>query len=109
MGVAFGRDVLVAHGHVRRAVPDPRLEFGQGGSQLRGQRRAGVTASSLYNTRTNELAPACAKLVASLGSAPALQTKNPKHRRELRRLMDTKIRFATKDDCSIGILARRPE
>lgn len=65
------------------------------------------TASSLYNTRTNELAPACAKLVARLGSAPTIQTKNPKHRRELRRLMDTKIRSATKDDCSIGILARR--
>jgi hypothetical protein len=65
------------------------------------------TATSLYSARTQELAPACAKLVALVGSAPTTQTSNPQYRKQLRRLVDTKIRFATKDDCSIGILARK--
>ena len=64
------------------------------------------TAHSLYNTRTRELAPACVKLVTALASAPAAQTKNPEHNKQLRKLIGTKIRHATKDDCSIGILAR---
>lgn len=65
------------------------------------------TASSLYDARTKALAPACLKIVARLASAPTTKTKNPEYRRQLRRLIDTKIRFATKDDCSIGVLARR--
>lgn len=65
------------------------------------------TASSLYNARTKELANACLKIVARLASAPKARTKNPEYRKQLRRLVDTKIRFATKDDCSIGVLARR--
>lgn len=64
------------------------------------------TAHSLYNTRTRELAPACLKLVATLASAPTARTKNPEYKKQLRKLIDTKIRHATKDDCSIGILAR---
>lgn len=64
------------------------------------------TANSLYNARRKELAPACSKLVARLGSAPTVQTKNPEYKKQLRRLVDLKIRFATKDDCSIGILGR---
>ena len=65
------------------------------------------TASSLYNWRTKELAPAWAKLVTLVGSAPTRQVNNPAHRKYLRRLIDTRIRRATKDDCSIGILGRR--
>lgn len=65
------------------------------------------TASSLYNWRTKELAPACAKLVTFVGSAPTRQVNNPAHRKYLRRLIDNRIRRATKDDCSIGILGRR--
>lgn len=65
------------------------------------------TATSLYDSRTRELAPACAKLVRVVSAAPSVQTKNPEYRKQLRRLMDTKIRIATKDDCSIGILARK--
>ncbi|MCX8452822.1 PP2C family serine/threonine-protein phosphatase [Paenarthrobacter ureafaciens] len=64
------------------------------------------TANSLYNSRTKGLAPACAKIVELLASAPTRQAKNPKHKKQLRRLMDTKIRVATKDDCAIAVLAR---
>lgn len=42
LGVTFCSDVLLSHGHVRRAVPDPGLKLGQGGSQLRSQRRTRV-------------------------------------------------------------------
>lgn len=66
------------------------------------------TASSLYNSRARELAPACAKIVALLASAPSRQSRNPDYKKQLRRLIDTRVRFATKDDCSIGVLARRP-
>jgi hypothetical protein len=38
---------------------------------------------------------------------PSLQLKYPSYKRQLRRLLDTTIRDATKDDCSTGILARR--
>ncbi|WP_262852268.1 PP2C family serine/threonine-protein phosphatase [Mumia quercus] len=65
------------------------------------------TANSLYDSRTEELAPACLKIVARLSSAPTTRTKNPEYRKQLRRLIDTKVRFATKDDCSIGVLARK--
>ena len=65
------------------------------------------TANSLYNCGTKQLAPACAKLVTLVGSAPRRQVNNPAHRKYLRRLIDTRIRRATKDDCSIGILGRR--
>lgn len=64
------------------------------------------SANSLYNSRTGGLAPACEKIVGLLASAPTRQTKNPEYQKQLRRLVDTKIRFATKDDCSIGVLAR---
>lgn len=67
------------------------------------------TANSLYDWRTKGLAPACAKLIARVGSAPATQARNPKHEKELRRFIDTTIRAATKDDCSIGILGRMTE
>jgi hypothetical protein len=65
------------------------------------------TASSLYNSCTKELAPACAKLIALVGSAPTRRVNNPAHRKDLQRLVNTRIRGATKDDCSLGILGRR--
>ena len=64
------------------------------------------TGESLFDARTGELAGACAKLIAAVGSAPAELSKTSKHTKRLRRLMDLKIRAATKDDCSIGILGR---
>lgn len=64
------------------------------------------TASSLYNSRTKELAPACAKLIELVGSAPTRRVNNPAHKKDLRRLINTRIRGATKDDCSLGILGR---
>lgn len=67
------------------------------------------TAHSLYDTRAGALAPACRKLVELLGAAPTYEVKNPRYRKELRRLVDTRIRAATKDDCSIGILARKSD
>lgn len=65
------------------------------------------TASSLFNFRSQELAPACKKLVEQVGSAPTFKVRNPAHKKRMRRLVDTRLRHATKDDCSIGILARR--
>jgi hypothetical protein len=65
------------------------------------------TAWSLYNSRTKQLAPACAKLIALVGSAPTRQVNNPAHKKDLRRFINTRVRGATKDDCSIGILGRR--
>ena len=65
------------------------------------------TSASLYDYRTKKLAPACAKLIEAVRAAPTRQTKNPEHKKRLRRLIDTKLREATKDDCSIGILGRR--
>lgn len=67
------------------------------------------TGESLFDARTGELAGACAKLIAAVGSAPAELRKTSKHTKRLRRLMDLKIRAATKDDCSIGILGRKAE
>lgn len=64
------------------------------------------TGESLFDARTGELAGACAKLIAAVGDAPAELSKTSKYTKRLRRLMDLKIRNATKDDCSIGILGR---
>lgn len=65
------------------------------------------TSSSLYDYRTKTLAPACVKLVEAVGSARTNNVRNPAHKKRLRRLIDTRLRQATKDDCSIGVLARR--
>lgn len=65
------------------------------------------TSASLFDYRTKKLAPACAKLIEAVRTAPTRQTKNPEHKKRLRRLVDTRLRQATKDDCSIGILGRR--
>jgi hypothetical protein len=65
------------------------------------------TSASLYDYRTRALAPACVKLIEAVSAAPTRQTRNPEHKKRLRRLIDTRLRQATKDDCSIGILGRR--
>lgn len=65
------------------------------------------TSASLYDYRTRTLAPACTKLIEAVRAAPTRQTKYPEHKKRLRRLIDTRLRQATKDDCSIGILGRR--
>ena len=65
------------------------------------------TATRLFDMRSRQMAPACSKMIALVGSAPTVQVRNPSYKRQLRRLLDTKIRQATKDDCSIGILGRR--
>ncbi|UOE43381.1 PP2C family serine/threonine-protein phosphatase [Agromyces larvae] len=64
------------------------------------------TSDSLFDTRTGQLAGACAKLISAVGTAPARQSKNSEYRKRLRRIVDITIRNATKDDCSIGILAQ---
>lgn len=64
------------------------------------------TAESLFNPRTGDLAKACAKLIAAVGAAPGGLSKSSQYTKRLRRLMDLKVRAATKDDCSIGILGR---
>jgi len=62
--------------------------------------------ASLFDPRAGQLAKAGAKLITAVGSAPARQAKNSAYRKQLRRLLDTTVRNATKDDCSICILAR---
>ena len=63
-------------------------------------------STSLYDYRARELAPACAKLIQSVAAAPGRRTRSAAHEKQLRRFVDTRVRAATKDDCSIGILAR---
>lgn len=65
------------------------------------------TSASLFDHRLKILAPACAKLIEAVAVAPTRQVKRPEHKKRLRRVVDTRLREATKDDCSIGILARR--
>lgn len=64
-------------------------------------------SASLFDQQTRKLAPACAKLIAIAATAPARQSKNPEYKKRLKRVVDTQVRPATKDDCAIGILARR--
>lgn len=65
------------------------------------------SAESLFNHRTGRLASACAKVIALVGDAPQRQVRHPAHKKQLRRFLETRLRGATKDDCSIGILGRR--
>lgn len=65
------------------------------------------TSASLYDYRGKALAPACARLIEAVSAARAAQTRNPVHQKRLRKFVDVRLRQATKDDCSIGILARR--
>lgn len=65
------------------------------------------TGESLFNPRTGQLASACTKFIAAVGAAPARQAKNSDYKKRLRRVVDLRIRNATEDDCSIGILGRQ--
>ncbi|MCC2314077.1 PP2C family serine/threonine-protein phosphatase [Cellulomonas xiejunii] len=65
-------------------------------------------SASLFDQRSGTLAPACAKLMETVAAAPSRRAKRPEHEKRLRRVVDTRLRLATKDDCSIAILARRP-
>ncbi|WP_343065953.1 PP2C family serine/threonine-protein phosphatase [Microbacterium marinum] len=60
---------------------------------------------SLYNPRTGELAPACAKLITSVGLASG-HRKNSAHRKRLRRFTEVPLRNATRDDCAVAIFGR---
>lgn len=64
-------------------------------------------SDSLYDAKTPALAPACERMIEIVGLAPSRAVKDPAHKKQLRKLIDTKVRTATKDDCSVGILARR--
>lgn len=63
-------------------------------------------ANSLFDHRAKQLAPACLKMIKVVSNAPRRRLKYPTYRKQLRRLLETKIRNATKDDCSVGILGR---
>lgn len=65
------------------------------------------TSASLFDYRNRQLAPACEKLISIVADAPTRQSRNPEHKKRLRRLIDMRVRAATKDDCSIGILGLR--
>lgn len=64
------------------------------------------TGESLFDYRTGRLAGACSKLITAVGNAPAQQGKHSDYKKRMRRLIDNQVRNATKDDCSIGVLAR---
>lgn len=64
-------------------------------------------ADSLFNHQTSRLAPACAKMIALTARAPHARAKDPRYKKQLRTLLDTRIRDATRDDCSIGVFGRR--
>jgi len=63
-------------------------------------------ANSLFDHRAKQLAPACLKMIKVVSEAPRRSLKYPSYKKQLRRLLETRIRNATKDDCSLGILGR---
>lgn len=64
------------------------------------------TEATLYNRHARALAPACATLISTVAKAPPRRAKYPKHEKLLKKFMSTVVANGTKDDCSIGILAR---
>jgi hypothetical protein len=64
-------------------------------------------ADSLYSQRSDTLANACRKLMQTLAQAPSTKSRNPEHKKQLKRAIDVVIRHRTDDDCAVGILARR--
>ncbi|WP_130177590.1 PP2C family serine/threonine-protein phosphatase [Cryobacterium sp. SO1] len=61
---------------------------------------------SLFNARTRQLAAACTKIIVAVGATPTRLSRNSKPKKQLRKLVDVRVRNATKDDCSIGVLGR---
>lgn len=63
--------------------------------------------SSLYHRGTQTLAPACSKIIALVGATPHnLSPSSAKY--QLRKLLATRVRDATKDDCSLAVFGRPP-
>lgn len=63
------------------------------------------TENSLYNYQTQKLAPACSKIIA-LVAASSRGLSLPSVRYQLRRFLATKVKEATKDDCSLAVFGR---
>lgn len=61
---------------------------------------------SLFDARSRQFAPACSKIIATVGAAVPRRNGSFKFRTQLQRLIDLKVRSATKDDCSIAVLGR---
>ena len=61
-------------------------------------------ASTLFDYRSKTLAPACRKIVDLMSTASTFSA--PSYRRQIRRLLETKISDSTKDDCSLAIFGR---
>lgn len=61
---------------------------------------------SLFDARSRQLAPACSKIIATVGAAPLRRDGRFKFRKQLQKFIDLKVRSATKDDCSIAVLGR---
>lgn len=64
------------------------------------------SAESLYDPRSRRLAGACAKLNRAIGRPEAQGLRARAAHREVREILATRIRAATRDDCSLAILAR---
>ena len=64
------------------------------------------SANSLFDHRAKSLAPACLKIIDMVSGAPRRRLKYPLYERQLRGILETRIRDATGDDCSIGVLGR---
>ncbi|MGE3193853.1 MAG: PP2C family serine/threonine-protein phosphatase [Microbacteriaceae bacterium] len=61
-------------------------------------------ANSLFDHRSNTLATACRKVIELVASASPFSV--PGYKYQIRRLLDTKIRESTKDDCSLAVFGR---
>lgn len=64
------------------------------------------SAESLYDPRTHRLAGACAKLNRAIGHPEEHGLRAGAVHREVREVLATRIRGASRDDCSLAILAR---
>lgn len=62
--------------------------------------------TTLYSRSSQQLAPACAKLMTVVANGRRYSKRRPQHEKDLRRFVETVIASGTKDDCSIAILAR---
>lgn len=65
------------------------------------------SCNALFDMRSQELAPACAKLIDFVGAARRRSSRDPKYKRTLRKFVDQRVRGMTNDDCSLVVIARR--
>ncbi len=61
---------------------------------------------SLFGVRSRQFAPACSKIIATVGAAPPRRDGRFKFKKQLQKLIDLNVRSATKDDCAIAVLGR---